>query len=75
LHEDVIAAGRALAAAGLVTAFGHVSAREGQDGFRITPPKPLGSLEPDETLLEVSLAEGELPEGVPGEAWVHWAIY
>jgi HCOMODA/2-hydroxy-3-carboxy-muconic semialdehyde decarboxylase len=75
LHEDVIAAGRALAAAGLVTAFGHVSAREGQDGFRITPPKPLGSLEPDETLLEVSLAEGEHPEGVPGEAWVHWTIY
>jgi HCOMODA/2-hydroxy-3-carboxy-muconic semialdehyde decarboxylase len=75
LHEDVIAAGRALDAAGLVTAFGHVSFRDGQDGFRITPPKPLGSLEPDESLLEVSLAEDELPEGVPGEAWVHWAIY
>ena len=75
MHEDVIAAGRALDAAGLVTAFGHVSFRDGRDGFRITPPKPLGSLEPDESLLEVSLAEGELPEGVPGEAWVHWAIY
>jgi HCOMODA/2-hydroxy-3-carboxy-muconic semialdehyde decarboxylase len=75
LYEDVIAAGRALDAAGLVTAFGHVSFRDGQDGFRITPPKPLGSLEPDESLLEVSLAEDELPEGVPGEAWVHWAIY
>jgi ribulose-5-phosphate 4-epimerase/fuculose-1-phosphate aldolase len=75
LHEDVIAAGRALDAAGLVTAFGHVSFREGRDGFSITPPKPLGSLEPDESLLEVSLAEDELPEGVPGEAWVHWAIY
>jgi HCOMODA/2-hydroxy-3-carboxy-muconic semialdehyde decarboxylase len=75
LHEDVIAAGRALAAAGLVTAFGHVSAREGEDSFRITPPKPLGSLEPNESLLEVSLAQEELPEGVPGEAWIHWAIY
>jgi HCOMODA/2-hydroxy-3-carboxy-muconic semialdehyde decarboxylase len=75
LHEDVIAAGRTLDAAGLVTAFGHVSFRDGQDGFRITPPKPLGSLGPDESLLEVSLAEDELPEGVPGEAWVHWAIY
>jgi ribulose-5-phosphate 4-epimerase/fuculose-1-phosphate aldolase len=75
LHEDVIAVGHALDAAGLVTAFGHVSIREGQDGFRITPPKPLGSLEPDESLLEVSLAEDELPQGVPGEAWVHWAIY
>lgn len=62
-------------AAGLVTAFGHISSREGEDGFRITPPKPLGSLEPNEPLLEVSLDADDLPEGVPGEAWVHWAIY
>ncbi len=75
MHEEVIAAARALDATGLVTAFGHVSFRDGQDRFFITPPKPLGSLEPDESLLEVSLAEEELPEGVPGEAWVHWAIY
>ena len=75
MYEDVIAAGRALDTASLVTAFGHVSFRDGQDSFYITPPKPLGSLEPDESLLEVSLAEDELPEGVPGEAWVHWAIY
>src|SRR5919202_301362 len=76
LHEDIVAAARALAAEGLVTAFGHVSAREvEQDGFLITPPRPLGSLGPDEPLLEVSLDEDELPEGVPGEAWIHWAIY
>ncbi|HZC18583.1 MAG TPA: class II aldolase/adducin family protein [Rubrobacteraceae bacterium] len=75
MREEVVAAAHALDAAGLVTAFGHVSFREGEDGFRITPPKPLGSLEPDETLLEVSLAGDELPEGVPGEAWIHWAIY
>ncbi len=75
MHEDVIAAAHALAAEGLVTAFGHVSVREGQDGFLITPPKPLGSLEPDDHLLEVSLTEDELPEGVPGEAWIHWAVY
>ena len=75
MHEEVIAAAHALDAAGLVTAFGHVSFRDGQDGFRITPPKPLGSLSPDESLSEVSLAEDKLPEGVPGEAWVHWAIY
>jgi ribulose-5-phosphate 4-epimerase/fuculose-1-phosphate aldolase len=74
LHEDLIAAARALAAEGLVTAFGHVSEREG-DAFLITPPKPLGSLRPDESLQEVSLERDELPEGVPGEAWVHWAIY
>lgn len=75
MREDLIAAAHVLAAAGLVTAFGHVSAREGRDGFRITPPKPLGSLEPDDSLLEVSLAQEELPEGVPGEAWIHWAVY
>jgi HCOMODA/2-hydroxy-3-carboxy-muconic semialdehyde decarboxylase len=76
LHEDVIAAAGALDAERLVTAFGHVSVREEeQDSFLITPPKPLGSLEPDESLLEVSLAGDKLPEGVPGEAWIHWAIY
>lgn len=74
-ENDVTAAAQALAAAGLVTAFGHVSVREGQDGFLITPRRPLGSLGPDESLLKVSLVEDELPEGVPGEAWVHWAIY
>jgi HCOMODA/2-hydroxy-3-carboxy-muconic semialdehyde decarboxylase len=75
LREDIVAAGRALAAEGLVTAFGHVSVREGKDGFLITPPKPLRSLSPDEHLLEVSLGSTGLPEGVPGEAWIHWAIY
>ena len=74
-ENDVIAAAQALAVAGLVTAFGHVSVREGQESFLITPPRPLGSLGPDESLLKVSLTETELPEGVPGEAWVHWAIY
>jgi ribulose-5-phosphate 4-epimerase/fuculose-1-phosphate aldolase len=32
-------------------------------------------LEPDESLLAISLGGDELPKGVPGEAWVHWAIY
>jgi HCOMODA/2-hydroxy-3-carboxy-muconic semialdehyde decarboxylase len=76
LHEDIFAAAHSLAAEGLVTAFGHVSVREeDKDGFLITPPKPLGSLEPNDHLLGVSLEKDELPEGVPGEAWVHWAIY
>lgn len=71
----MIAAARALAAAGLVTAFGHVSTREGSDAFLITPPKALGSLEPDEPLQEVPLTGDDLPEGVPKEAWIHHAIY
>ena len=77
--DDVVVAARALAAAGLVTAFGHVSARtgsrEGRSGFRITPPKPLGTLRPDEPLQEVPLAGDGLPDGVPKEAWIHRAIY
>ncbi|MBV9454169.1 MAG: class II aldolase/adducin family protein [Rubrobacter sp.] len=76
MREDILGAAHALAAEGLVTAFGHVSVRhEEQDSFLITPPKPLGSLKPDDDLLEVSLERDELPEGVPGEAWVHWAVY
>ncbi|MGF1470409.1 MAG: class II aldolase/adducin family protein [Rubrobacteraceae bacterium] len=75
MREEIIAAAQVLAAEGLVTAFGHASARRGQDGFLITPPKPLGSLQPNEPLLEVPLDESELPAGVPGEAWIHWALY
>lgn len=74
MHAETIAAAHALAAAGLATAFGHASYREG-DSFFITPPKPLSSLAGDETLSRVSLEADELPAGVPGEAWVHWAIY
>nr|MBA2714662.1 class II aldolase/adducin family protein [Rubrobacteraceae bacterium] len=77
--DDVTAAARSLAAAGLVTAFGHVSVRtdsgDDQSGFLITPPKPLGSLRPDEHLQEVPLTGDELPDGVPREAWIHRAIY
>lgn len=75
MREEVIAAAHALAAANLVTAFGHVSTRKDNGTFLITPPKPLGSIGQDETLHEVSLDADELPKGVPGEAWVHWAIY
>ena len=53
MREDIVGAAHALAAEGLVTAFGHVSAREeGQDSFLIAPPRPLGFLGPDESLLE-----------------------
>lgn len=75
MHEEIVSAAHTLAAEKLVTAFGHVSARTENDGFLITPPKPLGSIQLDEPLAEVSLSENELPEGVPGEAWVHWAVY
>jgi HCOMODA/2-hydroxy-3-carboxy-muconic semialdehyde decarboxylase len=73
--RELIAAGRALAAEGLVTAFGHVSKRTGAGIAEITPPRPLGSLREDDALLELTLDAEELPAGAPGEAWIHWAIY
>lgn len=73
--RDLLAAGRALAAERLVTAFGHVSARTSAGAARITPPQPLGSLRGDTRLLELSLERDELPPGAPGEAWIHWAVY
>ena len=73
--NELVAAGRALAAEGLVTAFGHVSARTDAETAQITPPLPLGSLRDEDALLQLSLDVEELPPGAPGEAWIHWAIY
>lgn len=74
-RSDLVAAGRVLAAEGLVTAFGHVSARLEGGRFAITPPKPLGTLGGGEEFSSVSLDEEELPAGTPKEAWIHWSIY
>ncbi len=71
----VVAAARALAAAGLVDAFGHVSERFG-DVALITPGLPLAAIESVDQLVELPLGEiDDLPAGAPKEAWVHWAIY
>ncbi len=59
---------------GLVTAYGHVSARSGT-AMLITPAADLaqGSVA---DLLEVPLEPGpELPAGAPAEAWAHLAMY
>ena len=71
----VVAAARALAAHGLVDAFGHVSAREG-DVALITPAVPMVAVADAAELVELPLGEiEELPAGAPKEAWIHWAIY
>ncbi len=72
--DDLLAAARALAAAGLVTAFGHVATRAGEGRLRITPPRPLGTLGPGDVPQEVALGADELPSGVPREAWIHEAV-
>ncbi|MFI5957641.1 class II aldolase/adducin family protein [Cryptosporangium sp. NPDC051539] len=70
---DVATAGRVLAALGLVTAFGHVSARD--DGhLLITPAAPLAGVG-DGDLIRVPLDATTLPPGAPGESWLHLSVY
>jgi HCOMODA/2-hydroxy-3-carboxy-muconic semialdehyde decarboxylase len=74
LREEVAEAARVLARLGLVTAFGHVSARAGA-AMLITPAADLAGVSADE-LIEVPLAtEGPLPKAAPAEAWAHLALY
>jgi ribulose-5-phosphate 4-epimerase/fuculose-1-phosphate aldolase len=71
----VAEAARVLARLGLVTAFGHVSARAG-GAMLITPAADLARVTADR-VVEVSLGtrEGPLPPGAPAEAWAHLALY
>jgi len=73
LAPELVAAAHVLAKRGLVTAFGHVSARRG-DRVLMTPPTALGTVTVD-TLVEVPMAATMLPVGAPGETWVHLAVY
>ncbi|HEU0247366.1 MAG TPA: class II aldolase/adducin family protein [Gaiellaceae bacterium] len=75
LARELVAAGHVLAREGLVAAFGHVSARTSADTALMTPPRPLGTLDVGEELAQLLLEAEELPAGVPGEAWIHSAIY
>ncbi|WP_439656610.1 class II aldolase/adducin family protein [Lentzea sp. HUAS TT2] len=72
VEEDLLDAALTTAHAGLVTAFGHVSALAGERVL-ITPPQPLGSLTGRPVPLD--LGADDLPEGTPKEAWIHLAIY
>ncbi|WP_432559952.1 class II aldolase/adducin family protein [Granulicoccus sp. GXG6511] len=73
--SDLWAAGRVLAAEGLVNAFGHVSVRLDETTMVITPPVALGTLTADSAGDPVDLAADDLPAGTPKEAWIHVAIY
>lgn len=70
---SVIAAGRVVAALGLVDAFGHVSRRTA-GGYEITGVGDLGRLDGSD-VVAIDLAEPDLPPGAPGEAWLHSALY
>jgi HCOMODA/2-hydroxy-3-carboxy-muconic semialdehyde decarboxylase len=74
LRDQVAEAAIVLARLGLVTAFGHVSARAGE-AMLITPAADLAGVTADR-VIEVPLGpEGELPRGAPAEAWAHLALY
>ncbi|MBZ9820540.1 MULTISPECIES: class II aldolase/adducin family protein [unclassified Mesorhizobium] len=65
---------RAIARAGLVTAFGHCSARLDADHLLVGPPKAPGRIQVGEacTIVEIN---APLPAGVLGEVRVHQQIY
>ena len=72
--RQVRIASRALAGAGLVHAYGHVSVRVAEGAFLVSPPKPLGLVAVGEAAVTVS-TEGALPPGALPEVIVHQQIY
>lgn len=74
LARRVRMAGRALARAGLVTAYGHCSARIDDDHFIVSPAWPLGLVARDDPGITVA-TDRPLPPGAAGEVRIHQAIY
>ena len=72
-RDEVAEAARVLSALGLVTAYGHVSARAGT-AMLITPAADLATVT-GSALVEVPLSAAALPPGAPAEAWAHLALY
>jgi HCOMODA/2-hydroxy-3-carboxy-muconic semialdehyde decarboxylase len=74
VRTEIAEAANVLSRLGLVTAYGHVSARAG-DSMLITPAADLAGVTASQ-VLEVPLrAPASLPAGIPAEAWVHLALY
>jgi HCOMODA/2-hydroxy-3-carboxy-muconic semialdehyde decarboxylase len=74
LVTEVAEAANVLARLGLVTAYGHVSARA-EDAMLITPAGDLARVTAAEVVSVPLAAAPPLPAGVPAEAWVHLALY
>jgi ribulose-5-phosphate 4-epimerase/fuculose-1-phosphate aldolase len=70
---QIVEAAHVLSSLGLVTAFGHVSART-EEGFVITPAADLAIVDEDQ-LVTVPVPATALPAGAPAEAWLHVAFY
>jgi HCOMODA/2-hydroxy-3-carboxy-muconic semialdehyde decarboxylase len=72
-RRDLVEAAHVLSRLGLVTAYGHVSARAGAS-MLITPATDLGTAT-EPAVMEVPLAASSLPPAAPAEAWAHLALY
>lgn len=73
-RRTVAEAANTLARLGLVTAYGHVSARAGED-MLITPAADLADVTASQVIAVPLTAAPPLPAGVPAEAWAHLALY
>jgi HCOMODA/2-hydroxy-3-carboxy-muconic semialdehyde decarboxylase len=74
LAKKIRIAGRALARAGLLHAYGHCSARLNEKEFLVSPGKPLALIAPGEACSVVTIND-PLPDGVLGEVRIHREIY
>ena len=72
-RSDLVEAAHVLSRLGLVTAFGHVSARAGTS-MLITPAADLATVT-ESTVVDVPLGASTLPTAAPAEAWAHLALY
>src|SRR5271154_4231940 len=70
----VAEAANVLARLGLVTAYGHVSARAGE-AMLITPAADLAEVMASQVIEVPLTVTPPLPAGVPAEAWAHLALY
>jgi HCOMODA/2-hydroxy-3-carboxy-muconic semialdehyde decarboxylase len=73
-NRKVRQAARALARAGLVTAYGHCSLRIDEHHLLVCAPKPMGLISPSDQGTVVNI-NSPLPQNVLGEVRMHQAIY
>jgi HCOMODA/2-hydroxy-3-carboxy-muconic semialdehyde decarboxylase len=72
-RRELAEAAHVLSRLGLVTAYGHVSARAGA-AMLITPAADLATVA-ESGVVQVPLAASALPAGAPAEGWAHLALY
>jgi len=72
-RSELVDAAHALSGLGLVTAYGHVSARAGTT-MLITPAADLAGVT-EHAIVTVPLDAASLPPAAPAEAWAHLALY